>query len=400
MGSFDYACGAECGIAAQGLAAAANRHWGVGGTGSPSIETSVVRSGARSFRFATSCWLSKAAVTSSTTVMYGRGYFRVSSVAPAAAKIIWWAQTNTTPEPNIRMSTSGVLQACFGTTVVQSGPTIEADRWYGYEVEADVSAAVNVIKWRIWDGRWTDQTNASQNNGAKTISETDIGDGAADCTVYLDDLVGASGTTAGEFYSSTTPAGGRVLRYLPTSDGTHSAFTTGDFRDTANANLANTATNIYTFLDDDDQTSLADFVRQSVAGAGKYVRLRFADESVYNRPRCVAVTSTHHSSGTGANEMHLRVSDDGSTWTNIWGNWAATGVDISDTTAHYLHKVMATKPSGGAWTNAAVNSTEAQWGNSDDVSAVPYIDSVSLEVDWLDQSYPFRATTPRATVRR
>jgi hypothetical protein len=45
-------------------------------------------------------------------------------------------------------------------------------------------------------------------------------------------------------------------------------------------------------------------------------------------------------------------------------------------------KVLTTKPSGGAWTPSAVNSLEAEWGNSDDVSPVPWLHSLSLEVAW------------------
>lgn len=408
------ACGAECGIVTAGLAAAANRHWGVV-TGAPAIETSIVRSGSRSLKFvaaATRPYMSKNGVASQT-VCYGRVYFRTSSAAPSADMTIVYVDSGTSASSAyFRIKTNGVFDASFNSgTGAVNGPTIVADTWYGLEFESNVAANPNTIKWRTWsaDTGWVTQTAVSVAQAAATISTAGptiglVGGPTSDVTVYMDDVVLAVGTSASEYWSDVVAKPGRVLRYLPSADGAHSAFTTGDFKYNNSTNIANTATDVYTYLDDADQTSIADgYISQNVAGAGKYIRVAFADEAAYGKPRFVAVTSTHHSASTSANEMHLRVSDNGSNWTNVWGNWAAAGLDTSDTTAHFLHKVLTAKPSGGSWTTPAINAMEAEWGNSDDVSPVPYIDSVSLEVDWLDQSFvplPPRLTTPRHLVRR
>ena len=149
--------------------------------------------------------------------------------------------------------------------------------------------------------------------------------------VYVDDVVVGMSTTAGSDYSTTTPQGGAVLRYLVNADGAHSAFTTGDFRNTAGTNFANNATDINTYVDDADQTVITDWViRVSPGLQVRPLQLRGTQWSL-DGPRAVAVVSTHDSSTTGANEQHLRISDDGSTWTNVSGQLGIGGGSTSAT---------------------------------------------------------------------
>ena len=73
----------------------------------------------------------------------------------------------------------------------------------------------------------------------------------------------------------------------------------------------------------------------------------------------------------------------------MWGDWVTTGKTTNVVTAIYFHKVLETKPSGGAWSaQSQVNGMEMEWGNSDDVIGIPFIDNVSLEVEWTEVSAP------------
>lgn len=387
--------GAEEAIAVVGLAAAGNQLW-TAIAGVPAIETSVVRSGARSYRFAAAVTLPwvRHAPAASQSVAYLRCYFRTTNATPSSDLTFVYVDSGTGASSGyITLKTTGVVQASFnGGTGGQNSAAISANTWYGLEAEFDIHANPNVIRWRVWDASngWVRQTDVSVSQAAATWASGHtlgiVAGPTSGTTIYLDDIVCAVGTTAAQYYDPGAPAAGKVLRYLPNADGAHSAFTAGDFKNTAGTNFTSASTDVNTYVDDDDQTSIADYVQQAVAGAGKYVRLKFADESAEDKPRFVGVTSTHHSSGTAANEMHLRVSDDGTNWSNVWGDWSATGVDTSDTTAHHLHKCLETAPSGGSWTQAKVNSLEAEWGNSDDVTPFPFLDSVSIQVDWLEQS--------------
>jgi hypothetical protein len=129
-------------------------------------------------------------------------------------------------------------------------------------------------------------------------------------------------------------------------------------------------------------TTTTEFIAQAVAGAGKYIQCAFANNAESVEPTHVGIISTHAVPSSAASEMHLRVSDDGSTWANIWGDWATTGYVLSLTGAHWLHKVLANTPSGTGWYRAALDEMRFQWGNSDDVAPVPYLHSICMEVEW------------------
>lgn len=403
------ACGAECGIVTAGLPASSTKtHWH-SINGAPAIDTGVFRSGAKSFKFvaaATPPRLMKSFTTSST-VGYFRAYYRFSDATPPAETTVFYLESTTSASSAyFTVTTGGVLYAAFnGTTGQQNGPTISDNTWYGIEAEVDIHANPNVIRWRTWDagGGWVSQTNVSVAQAAAVFNSSGTATfymgivsstPTSGLTVYIDDVLVGAGTTAGADYDTSTSKGGKVLRYLPTADGPASPhpFNNNDFADgAAGSGFANTATDMYTRLDDDDQQSLTDFIRQAVAWSSgtKAFGVDFDTEATETTPRVVAVTSTHHSSGTGANEMNIRVSDDGTNWTNVWGDWAGVGDDVSDTTAHFRHLVLASKPSSGAWTLSAVNAMRAQLGQSNDVSAVPYYDSISLEVEWTESAKSF-----------
>lgn len=381
-------CGAECGIITAG-ASTGFRHW-YGSSGSPAISTTTVRSGSKSYQFdaaATTPYLTYT-LPASQSVVYGRLYVRLTNATPASNILVFHA-SGAGYNLDLRLSTGGVLQMTVNNgTATQNGPTLSNDTWYGVEFEMDGSANPAVVRWRTWasGSGWTSQTNVSHAIAATTFSNISVGifsGPTSGTSLFIDDLIIGSGTTTGDDYSTSTSKGGSVLRYRPTSDGAHSSFTTGDFQYNGSVNIANTATDVYTYVDDDDQSSMSDYISQTVAGAGKYVRLAFANESTETDCRAVMVLMNANSAGAGANETHLRVSDDGASWTNIWGDWSTTGLDVAYNTsfANWIN-VLTTKPTGGAWTQSAVNSLEAQWGNSDDVAPAPLLHSLSLEVAW------------------
>ncbi len=376
--------GAEPGINVAGGGTTTSVLWGqVNGT--VGIDTGVFRSGAKAYVIVggTTGFI-KRTCASSRTIGYARFYFRVNNAAPSATMTI--ASFNSGNSHQVRVTTGGVLQANAGGATFISGPTIVANKWYGVEMQSDVSANPNVMSWRTWDPDttvWTDQAGRSEALSASTISGIqleNVGPSAA-TTIYFDDVLIGEGTVSGEDYGS--PDGGKVLRYLPTGDGTHS-FTAGDFGyNAAGADVATNATDVNTYLDDDDQTSLADFIRQKVIRTAGYVEVTFSNEASETAPRAVSITSTHHSSSTAANQMSIQVSDDGSTWTTIW-----TNEDVSDTTIHVRHAVLAAPPSGGSWTQAKVNGMRARLGYSGDVTDIPYFDTISMQVAWTEVSAP------------
>lgn len=397
-------CGAECGLNNDEGSSSVARHWAdINGT--VAIDTSIFRSGAKSFRFDAAATLPNLVHQGAAglNILYGRFYFRVTDATPASSVVLCFGP-NGGGNANIVLSTGGFLQASFGGTT-QNGPAISADTWYGVEFEHNISANPFVTRWRTWDegtGLWTTQTNNSAAFAANTfsggISFGMVTGPTSGFTVYMDDILLAPGSIADEEYDAARSKGGSVLRYLPNADGAHS-FVANDFQNTG-VNLDPSSTTIYQALDEDSQTSTADYIAQVVAGAGKYIRIGFADESGQSMPRAVDVVSGHTSSATAANEMHMRGSDDGTNWTNLWGDWSSTGEDTGTTSLQTRSKVMEAPPSNsqGDWTTAMVNAFEIEWGNSDDVTPNPRLQNVSLEVEWdesgiivasADENFPY-----------
>lgn len=383
MGTEVFVWSGDCRIITAGLATAANRPFN-GVTGTPAASTSVVHgTHAASLHFAAAAtrpYVNKT-FPATQSVMYWFWRFRVDDATPAADALLIQGTITVGNNFTLYLKTTGVIEVSYIGNAAQSSAALSADTWYTLEMEVDISVNPHIVKWRI-DG--VAQTNSSYAVAADTFTTSGVNFGepiagpTSAWNLYTQDIVCRVGTTPGEYYG-VTAKDWRVKRHKVSADLTH-AFTTNDFEYNDTTGINSAATDVYTYLDEDDMASLSDFISQNVAGAGKLIQLAFADEGTETQPRIVAVVSTHHSAGTGANEQHLRVSDDGATWTNVWGDWSAAGVDISDTTAHYLYKTLSAPPSGGSWDTSKVSGMRAQWGNSDDVSAIPYIDSLSLEV--------------------
>jgi hypothetical protein len=354
------ACGFECGIVTAGLGVGA--HWdAVGAT--PTI-TATARTGSRAMLCNATTEYVQRTCAATRTQLYFYGFFRVSDATPAS---------------DIRL----------------------------HEFAQAAGSAARVVLPTTGDSvnGWVNRTNVSTGQGASTHTQVRVGSptqpGAID--VIWDDIVLGEGTVQGEHYAASRSASMYLTRELLVADVSPHPFTTNDFEYNDTTGIANTATDIWTYLDDSDQTSIADgFISQNVAWAAgtKAFHCRWqTDLANTDTPIAVAITSTHHSAGTGANEMNMRVTDDGTNWTNVWGDWAGVGNDVSDTSAHFRHAVLATKPSGGAWTLAALNGMQVQAGQSNDVSAIPYYDSISREVLWevaaAVERVPYRSSYPQ-----
>lgn len=369
--------GAESGIAFAGSGGNGLRMFDTS-QGSPAISTGVVNTGSRSWEFvanATDPFL-RHIFSSANTIMYGRVFFRLTDATPTST-VTMLEHSLGGSDVYVQVTTGGVLQINHGTTTT-TGPTLSDNTWYGIEYQIDVSANPNVTKWRTYaGGSWTDQSDVSFAQAATTCTSVYMGNQgpSSGVTVYTDDLILGIGSVANAEYSLTVPQGGVLGRLLPTSDGTHS-FTAGDFGyGAAGSDVSTSATDVYSYLDDSDQSDISDFIRQKVIRAAGYLELQFENPPSDHAPVAVAVTAVFHSASTGANTISIKASDDNfSSTTNV-----LTDSDVSDTTAHVRHLVMATKPSGGAWTNSALASTKVRVGYSSDVTDIPYIDSVSLE---------------------
>ncbi len=375
--------GAEEGIIAVGAGGTNTTRLWTSITGTPSIETSIVRTGARSYKFTGAQFVYFVKTqTASSTVSYCRLYFRSDSATPSEFVPIWRTPLTAGSLAHIGFSTGGVMQASFaGNGTVSGTLTISANTWYGLEAQVDVRNNPTTIDWRLWAANtgWVEQTQVSFGQAATTSTQHNVGKvGSVGTTLYIDDVVLGEGTVIDADWTDNRPRPGKVIRLLPNADGNHNIAGTPEFAiAAAGADIADSSTVVNTYINDDDQTVITgNWVRQKIAAAGAYVAVAFED-TVETAIRAVAVTSTHHSSSTGANQMSLRISDDA--WATETAIWATTNTNV--TTALYLHKTSATPSSGGSWTQDKINSLQARWGYSGDIIDIPYLDSVSIQVE-------------------
>lgn len=318
--------------------------------------------------------------TSSKTAGTARIRFEVSNATPSSTVIFGAIVPNSANQGRIEITTGGVLRLHLSGVNAQTGPTIVANRAYEIEWQLDVSTSPRVAHARVLDtvtGTWTTFTDSSSAIAASTIYALYwgiISGPTSGFTIKISDVAMFSDNSIATDWL-VTPAE-RVVKILrPNRDGNHS-YTTGDFRDTAGTNIATNSTTVYQLLDETDQNSTADFVRQSVIRSTGYIEIGFESLPAGYTPLAVAVNAVFHASSTGANTISVKATDDGGS--NVAD--LMLNNDVSDTTAHFRQLVMSTPPSGGSWDVTKLSTLFVRVGYSTDVTDIPYIDSLSLEV--------------------
>lgn len=366
-------CGFECRLLGAGSATTPDEdHWdGAGGT--PTISTTTIRSGTAALRSnptAGTAQLNKSIVR---RVVAGRIYLRVASLPLIAENTTILIATNVSGNLRVRLDGLGQLTVqVVGGTAQNVGSPLTADGlWHRIDWLFDSSTGTASAKATLDGGTEATSTNV-QVAADMTVMRIGVFD-TSTCDLFLDDLVMGDATTDYPFGE------GSVERMKPTRDGTHS-FTAGDFAyDTAGANVATNATDVWTKVDEDDLTSTADLIRQIVIRSTGYVEVGFGTPPQAWDAQAVNVVSTWHSAGTGANTMGMKLND-GGTLKNITDEAGDGLTDISQITLCSAEKVLTTAPSGGVWTDTKLAAVLIRAGYSTDVNAIPYWDGVMLEV--------------------
>jgi hypothetical protein len=283
--------------------------------------------------------------------------------------------------------TSGCFGQRFGTTAPTSLDTVPVvtGRWYRIDMKVDMNNNPLLGNMQV-DGRILPQISSA--TAAGTVSTLGIGTIVTTQpahTYYIDDI--AVSATAADY-----PLGaGHVTLVLPGSDGTHS-FTAGDFKyGDAGTNIATTATDVNTMLDDavpwTATRSTTDNVAQIVLRTTAYVEVApaaFPDKEVANGVQArLAYSSTTTTANAGAcivrTSAGFSVALFGDLPAGQGGGGGATA-DYSESTNFFTRK-MVTKPAAG-WTPTEINAIRFRMGGSGDVTpAGPTWQALMLEVD-------------------
>lgn len=356
-----FCCGAECGLTVAGAGSASTKHWNVP-TGVPTIETTVVRTGARAFRFTTAagasvCNSRDILPAATQTKIVRRFYIRFVGSLPSADCVVAEVRpTAGTSAVLIFEVEDNSLETGFGTTGEASSFVVVADQWYRVEMVVDVSTGTHTCDISV-DG--TALPQATRVQAASTILRSRVGVNCvlstANGDIIVDDIYEEDGLAADSFSSI---GAGSVIPLYPNADGTHSFnddVDPSDFvrgADGSTTPIAIGATTVWTEIDE-VLTDLSNMIGVSGAAIDEYVELQYGDlpASGFDVIHCVVHVSSHKNASVGtANRQSLRLVDGGSTAEII------NNLDLSETSAVYHHAVFGDAPSGGAWTKAKVDA--------------------------------------------
>ncbi len=392
--AFLFTCGFECGhVGLTGPAGGGTKHF-TAGNGTPSIVTANMPGAwsARAMRFTASAgnniWRSRnVTATNGYSVIKGRIKF-IGSLPSANCYFLFIDHTGACSDVRLLFRSSNSKVVCKvepGAAGDEAeGPVVAADTWYYFEIRArpNNSSTNLVVDWK-WDGTAQTSINAAGRtaNGeqlSRLIWGTNIeGVSSANATIEFDDLLigDATGDYDGVKYE--------IKGYLAASDGTHSfdASDGTDFKKGTIGSLANAASSDTDLNQSVDELAGDNTTALSADGpeAGEYTATKFAQESVRTAAPVFVETVISHrnASATTANKTSARLYD-GSTTADLY-----TDVSIGTATTQILGYGRAAAPSG-AWTIALLNALQFRWGGSwsgtPDVSPVPYLTSVLLEV--------------------
>jgi uncharacterized delta-60 repeat protein len=292
---------------------------------------------------------------------------------------------------------TGRFRAALNGTRQQSTMTVQADRWYVFDVRCDVSAATRTIDWMI-DGQ--PQAKVSLALSATTNQGVSVGpEGAvtAPAVVRADDW--AISQTSADY-----PLGaGRVEGLTP--EGTASISTPASFERSSDGASswtpfgvldANVLPGTAPLLEDWPVSYVAGvsggLVRQ-VAGAGvDTLDYTLRDTGVSSPPNGVRVVGAHGSATPGATQdvtARARL-----------GAATSTAYTHDPAVAQSYAGGMVARPGGGAWSGADIDSLNLQLSSSNVGGATsrPWTFALLAEVDYPVGEMPTNVTPPSVSL--
>ena len=342
-----------------------------------SISSTTVRNGGYALRLnpvAAVAYWEKAIEGTLPTILVARFYVRFATLP--GVNIFIFNDDNASTNAGIGYNNASgkfctMLNDIYGTG---GGPTVVAGTWYRIDCKIDASTGTLTV-----DGQ-VDGSALTQSSGAfasATFNAYKIGPNATTSTMdlYADDLIVSH--TAGDY-----PLGaGYVKRFSPNAVGTHnleaspsSAF----FRDEGGAEtaIATGETASSQNLDDVPLNADEDHVlveNDASLTAAHYLEYGFTDSvesaEVHGVRALVALRQD-----TVANcDITARLREGGVDATIYTG-------DVNNNFRIYKGTTFATKPSGGAWTEATLNSTVLRYGYTIDADGRVRLDSSMVEV--------------------
>src|SRR3989337_1370072 len=365
MPTLIFGTGFEHQVAALGASHATGEALWDSVSGSPTISTSTKRTGVASLRINPAAFLQGLTrnIPAGNRRLVAVVHVNFAAFPPSFDAFILVVQSGAVVvKIGIRAGTNKwFAQVGSGTAQVSSsGPSLGT--WYRVECRLDTSADPWTLDWRI-DG--VAETQATLATAADDIGTISFGHATGTTTVdfFLDDC--AYSFTAGDY-----PIGDIYgLGYQPSADGTHS--NAANFEDAGNVAISG-SNPAYDQMDAVPLSAETEYVTQRAIGKGDYVEVVLADSAETTAPLHVQVSLAIRSDTATANNATYRIRD-GSTDSDVYSG------DPSETSDVFRTKGYPTKPSGGAWTDAAFDALLFRFGFSSDAAPDPRCGGVIAE---------------------
>ncbi len=378
-----FCCGLECGQLAS------TAHWNTS-TG-VSISTTTTRSGGRSLRCNPSAQTANTncVVSAGSTVVVGRAYVYFASL-PTANIIVFGTKNSGSSGTfyfgvGFKQSDSSIYAALYNGFATSfsfgtNGFAIATGQWYQIdylEVVGGVNTTVDVQVNEIPVSQFsTANTSTNTNNSLGHVANY-----TAD--IFFDDVVFSN--TQADY-----PIGaGYVNHFIPVSDGTHNITSAGDFLvGAAGANITNSTTNSYTYIDDVPlESAVNDFINMALdsGGGAEYVEHLFGPASGISTPtagpRAVEVICGFHQASTGSANSTFKLNDAGTE--DTYKAFSGAGA----TSILYARKHYANAPSdSNAWSVSGsfgnFNNLKHRFGYSTSANPDQYLDCVMIEAEF------------------
>ena len=324
---------------------------------------------------------------------------KVSSRPSSGSVMLAVGGANSIEGFRVGISSAGVLECGFGTTVV-TGPTIDTTNWH--LIEFQHAASPKTVDWKV-DGVLQTRATARNTDSVEQFWLGTLSAAGQAFTADYDDLIIGNGWTdaASDWYGD-----GKVLGHRAGVDGTHATITSLSPGDAGTA-YSGTPTNVNTMVDDPPGTlgwtatrSATDNIALRTATVGAYAEIKPAVTAETGQANGVIARISWSASGTQANLAACDVRNSAGAVTEIYGLTGGVGQPYN-VVANQFQWNMVTPPAAG-WTPAEVNAIRFRFGGctSADINPVPTVQAMMLEVDWPISAAPPAAFPKRPTIAR
>lgn len=379
-----FCCGFECGILSGG--ATVNTEHFQGANGSPGLSTTTVNNGARSFRandVASSTFIVKVFSASNELRLIGRIYIYFATLPSADTPLVNHGDSSSGPCVAFKNSDSSIYAGVMTTGAITfgaSGVIVRTGVWYRIDFDSQITVGGNDTCNVQVDGAAVGQATATgANAGNGQIWVGNINTCTAD--IFFDDVL--LSLTGADY-----PLGpGKILSYVPDSDGTHTFTTTNAQKGTIAAptgggNITSATNDAFNWVNGipllggaADNTRL---INQATASALQYAEVDFQPTTEVVPPRAVEVITADRQAGTAAGVFQTKLNDNGTE------NAIANAGSVSGTTSDkYVTKQYATMPAdSAAWTLTRFNALKARFGYSSDATPDQYWRGIMIEAEF------------------